>query len=151
MSRSGTHGRRGRFRGATQSGFTLIELLLVLVILTILAAVVVPKFARRSQQANMTAAHTEIAILGGCLDAFEIDNGRFPTTEEGFRALIEQPSGLQNWHGPYKGLGDPKDPWGNVYVYQSPGQHNTSGYDVLSLGPDGKEGGGDDIDNWSPR
>jgi general secretion pathway protein G len=129
-------------------GFTLIELLLVLVILGVLAVVVVPRFTGRSEQARMTAARTDIASLEVALDAFEVDNGRFPTTEEGLAALVQQPSGLQNWQGPYIRRGVPKDPWGNPYIYRFPGQHNRNGFDLYSMGPDGREGGGDDIVNW---
>jgi len=132
-------------------GFTLIELLLVLVILATLAAIVVPKFTRRTEQAKLTAAATEISYLGVTLDAFEVDCGRYPTTEEGLKALIEQPSNADGWYGPYIERGVPKDPWGNTYLYRYPGRHNTSGYDLYSFGPDGQDGGGDDIDNWSQR
>jgi len=132
-----------------RAGFTLIELLLVLVILATLAAIVVPKFTRRSEQARLTAARTDIANLEVALDTFEIDTGRYPTTEEGLQALVEAPPGITGWKGPYIKRGVPKDPWGNDYHYQCPGQHNSSGYDLFSCGPDGKEGGDDDIDNWS--
>ena len=131
-------------------GFTLIELLLVLVILATLAAIVVPKFTRRSEQAKLTAATTEISHIALALDTFEVDCGRYPTTEEGLKALVEQPSNADGWHGVYLDR-EPKDPWGKPYVYRYPGQHNTSGYDLYSFGPDGQDGGGDDIDNWSQR
>jgi len=139
-------GRRGRRRCG---GFTLVELLLVLVILAVLATVVVPKFTGRSQQAKITAAQTDIAHLGVAIDTFEVDCSRYPTTEEGIQALVQQPAGLMEWKGPYLKRGVPRDPWRNPYVYRFPGQHNTSGYDLCSFGPDGQEGGGDDIDNWS--
>jgi len=131
--------------------FTLIELLLVLVILTTLAAVIVPKFTKRSEQARITAARTDIANLEVAIDAFEVDAGRLPTTEEGIGALIQQPTDVKVWSGPYIKRGIPKDPWGNPYNYKQPGQHNTSGYDLYSYGPNGQEGGDDDIDNWSER
>jgi general secretion pathway protein G len=133
----------------TRQAFTLIELLLVLVILSILAAVVVPKFTNRSEQARNTAAKTDISTLELQLDAFEVDAGRPPTTEEGLAALVEQPPNIKSWHGPYLKRGVPKDPWGNEYAYRCPGQHNVSGYDLFSMGPDGREGGSDDVDNWS--
>ena len=132
-------------------GFTLVELLLVLVILSVLALVVVPKFAGRSQQAKIVAAQTDISALEMAIDLFEVDCSRFPTTEEGLQALIQQPADLDAWKGSYLKRGSlPKDHWGNPYVYRCPGQHNNS-YDLYSLGPDGQEGGGDDIDNWSER
>jgi len=127
--------------------FTLIELLLVLVILSVLAAVVVPKFASRGEQARNTAARTDISMLETQLDTFEMDTGRYPTSEEGLRALVEAPAGVQNWRGPYIKRGVPNDPWGNPYEYRYPGVHNTNGYDLFSRGPDGREGG-DDITNW---
>ena len=131
-----------------RNAFTLIELLLVLVILAVLAAVVVPKFAGRSEQARITAAKTDISMIEGQLDIFEQDCGRYPSTEEGVRALVEAPPNLPKWHGPYIKRGVPNDPWGNSYVYRYPGQHNANSYDLYSTGPDGREGN-DDIDNWS--
>ncbi|MCY3023877.1 MAG: type II secretion system major pseudopilin GspG [Planctomycetota bacterium] len=145
----------GRATGAGRpcyaSGFTLVELLLVLVILAVLAAVVVPKFTKRSEQARVAAATTDIANLGTALDAFEIDTGRYPSSDEGIKALMEQPSNAKDWKGPYLKRLVLNDPWGNPYIYRSPGQHNPSGYDLYSFGPDGQEGGSDDIDNWSQR
>jgi len=145
--------RRARRRAApaVSRGFTLIELLLVLVILTALAAVVVPKFTSRSEQARITAARAGIASLETALEAFEIDNGRYPTTEEGLRALAEKPLNAVGWQTSYISRGVPKDPWGNQFIYQCPGRYNTDGYDLCSYGKDGREGGGDDIDNWSER
>ncbi len=136
---------------AGRIGFTLIELLLVLVILTALAAVVVPKFTRRSEQARITAANTDISNLGLALDAFEIDVSRLPTTSEGLGALIEQPVNGVGWNGPYIKKGIPEDPWGKPYVYQYPGQHNDRGYDLYSYGPNTQEGGDDDIVNWAQK
>jgi len=135
-------------RARRRYGFTLVELLLVLVILGVLAVVVVPKFTGRSEQAKITAAKTDIANLQVAIDTFEIDCARYPTTEEGIRALVEQPANLPDWKGAYLKRGMPKDPWGNPYVYRCPGEHNTDGYDLHSCGPDGQEGS-DDIDNWS--
>ena len=143
--------KRGGVSGLAAQAFTLIELLLVLVILATLAALVVPKFTKRSEQAKVTAAHTDISNVELALDAFEVDCGRFPSTEEGLRALLEQPSSTIGWQGPYLKRGMPKDPWGNLYLYRYPGQHNVSSYDLYSFGPDGQEGGADDVDNWSER
>ena len=130
-------------------GFTLIELLLVLVILATLATIVVPKFTKRSEQARVTAARTDIASLEVALDAFEIDISRYPTTSEGLKALIEKPSNADAWKQPYIKRGVPKDPWGNEYVYKQPGQYNEYGYDLSSAGPDEQMGGEDDIKNWT--
>jgi len=128
-------------------GFTLIELLLVMVILAVLAAIVVPKFTSRTKQAKETAAKTDISAFDLALDSFEVDNGHYPSSDEGLNALMTQPSDATNWKGPYlKKL--PNDPWGRPYVYRYPGQHNTNGYDVLSIGEDGQEGTADDVANW---
>jgi general secretion pathway protein G len=146
-----TTSRRPRLRTRFRGGFTLIELLLVLVILSILAAVVVPKFTGSSDKARKARAVTDISTLDDAIDRFELDAGRFPTNDEGLDVLVQQPSAqVKEWHGPYiKRI--PTDPWGNKYVYRYPGQFNTKGADLLSYGPDGHEGGGDDIDNWSQQ
>ena len=133
-------------RTARHSAFTLIELLLVMVILVVLASVVVPKFTDRTRQARVTAAMTDIHILETSLDAFEVDCGRHPATEDGLAALVQQPSWADGWHGPYvKSV--PLDPWKNPYNYQYPGTHNTAGFDLWSWGPEGREGAGN-ITNW---
>ncbi len=126
-------------------GFTLIELLLVLVILAVLAAVVVPKFTGRSQEAKITATKTQISNIKAALDLFEHDNGRFPTSEEGLQALVDKPNGeLSGWHQYMESL--PMDGFGKPFVYRTPGANGKS-YDIISAGPDGAEGGGDDITN----
>lgn len=130
-------------------GFTLIELLLVLVILAALAAIVTPKFAKRSEQARVTAARTQISQFEVALDAFEIDVGRYPSSSEGLRALVQQPSNAEGWQEAYLKRDVPRDPWDNEYVYKYPGQNNENGYDLYSYGPDGKQGGDDDIVNWT--
>lgn len=129
-------------------GFTLIELLLVLVILGVLAAIVVPKFAGRTEQARMTAAQTQIATFGTALDAFEVDNGYYPKGRNGLQDLVVQPNDAPNWRGPYLKGDVPLDPWGRPYIYECPGRHNPSSYDLMSVGPDGREGTEDDITNW---
>jgi general secretion pathway protein G len=141
-----TKDRQTRFARRSARAFTLIELLLVLVILAVLAAVVVPRFTGRSEQARQTAAKTDIANIKLALNIFEQDCGRFPSNEEGLRALMEAPGGVQEWHGPYL-ESMPTDPWGREYVYRYPGVHNTRGFDLFSLGPDGREGS-NNITNW---
>jgi len=133
-----------------RSAFTLIELLLVLVILGILAAIVVPKFAGRTEQARLTAAQTQISSFGTALDAFEVDNGYYPKGKAGLMDLVQPPRDAQNWKGPYlKEV--PKDPWNNDYIYEFPGRRNGSSYDLSSAGPDGKAGNEDDISNWQKK
>ena len=139
---------RRRVNGRSRAGFTLIELLLVLVILAVLAAVVVPKFTGRSEQARDAAARADIASIETALETFEVDAGRFPTTDEGLTALVRAPSNVRAWRGPYIKRGPPNDPWGNPYVYRFPGQNNPGSYDLYSIGPDGQDGGDDDITNW---
>ncbi|MCX5662299.1 MAG: type II secretion system major pseudopilin GspG [Planctomycetota bacterium] len=134
-----------------RAGFTLVELLLVLVILAVLAAVILPRFTKRSEQSRITAATTDIASLDTAIDLFEVDTGRYPTTQEGLRALVEQPANLPAWKGPYLKRTLPNDPWGNAYIYRQPGQHNTDGYDLSSNGPNGQEGDTDDISNWTGK
>ncbi|RPI64344.1 MAG: type II secretion system protein GspG [Planctomycetaceae bacterium] len=130
--------------------FTLIELLLVLVILGILAGVVLPRFAGSGEKANIAAAKTSIATIKMALNRFEVECGRYPTTDEGLEALIKQLNNIKGWDGPYLEKNfEPKDPWGNPYVYRCPGEHNPKGFDLYSYGPDKQDGGGDDIDNWS--
>jgi len=143
--------RRRRQGAAGPTGFTLIELMLVLVILATLAAIVLPKFTGRSQQAKVTGARTQIASFETAISAFEIDLGRYPTTTEGLRALVQKPtSDSDGWLQPYMSREEiPKDPWGNDYEYRYPGQYNENGYDLYSVGPDHRMGGDDDITNWS--
>src|SRR5512139_1933493 len=93
--------RRNRIRRARSQAFTLIELLLVLVILGVLAAIVVPKFAGRTEQARVTAAQTQIATFGTALDAFEVDNGYYPKGRNGLQDLVVAPRDAQSWKGPY--------------------------------------------------
>ena len=133
-------------------GFTLIEIMLVIIIIGILVAMVVPNFAGRSEQARRAAAGADIeANLATALDLYELDNGHYPTTEQGLISLLEKPSSSPvpaNWNGPYlKKRKIPRDPWGRDYIYVSPGTHNAEGYDLYSYGPDGSEGH-DDVTNW---
>jgi general secretion pathway protein G len=135
-----------------RGGFSLIELLLVLVILAILAAVVVPKFTGRSEDARIAAAKTDVSQMETAIDMFEQDAGRFPSTSEGLTVLTRQQglgSDVKAWKGPYLKREVPTDPWGNPYVYRQPGNVNTTGYDLFSMGKDGKEGNEDDIGNWT--
>jgi general secretion pathway protein G len=138
---------------ARQSAFTLVELLLVLTILAILAGIVLPSMVGRGQQARISAAKADIATFKTALGMFEVDNGFFPKGRTGLQALVQKPSNAQNWHGPY--LADkttvPVDPWGNAYIYECPGKHNTTSFDIMSMGPDGRIGGDDDICSWDTQ
>jgi len=130
--------------------FTLIELLLVIVIIGVLAAIMLPNFSGRSEEARKTRAKTEIVgTLALALDMFEADIGRYPTSERGLDALIRKPDQAANWRGPYiKKSNRFEDPWKNKYHYQYPGQYNTFSYDLISPGPDGQLGTDDDISNF---
>jgi general secretion pathway protein G len=130
------------------NAFTLVEMLLVLVILAVLAAVVIPKFSGRSQQAKETAAKSQISSIEMALDAFEVDTGFYPAGTGGLDSLVNAPGNAQSWKGPYLKKGVPLDPWGNPYVYNYPGKNNPSGYDLMSGGANGRAGDEDDITNW---
>ncbi len=132
--------------------FTLIEIMLVIVMIGIMTAMVVPSFAGRTDLARTSAARMDIeANLAMALDLFEMDVGRYPTTDEGLKALVVRPGTLAQevrWNGPYlRKRTIPQDPWGRTYVYASPGQHIPMSYDLASLGADGSRSD-DDIVNW---
>lgn len=130
-------------------GFTLVELLLVLMILATLAAIVIPKFANRTKQAQITAAKTQIQSFKTALDAFEVDMGGYPTTSDGLDPLVIEPrNSKNNWRGPYLDK-IPLDPWKNPYIYEYPGRHSDKSYDIISCGEDGQRDTDDDVTNWN--
>ncbi len=138
---------KGGTSGLRQRGFTLVEMLLVLVILATLAAIVYPKVMGRSEQARQTAAQTQIANFKTALDAFEVDNGYYPKGKSGLQDLVQQPRDATSWHGPYLDS-IPKDPWQNDYIYECPGKHNPSSYDIYSIG---SPGANTPIGNWQTQ
>jgi len=132
-----------------QQGFTLIELLVVLAILAMLAAVVVPRVFRSLEKAKVNTAKTQIAAFETAIAAYRLDVGSFPTTDHGLQALRTEPSGVENWDGPYLPKDVPADPWGHPYVYRCPSAHGD--YEIISYGADGREGGdgvNKDIVSW---
>ncbi|MEZ5584106.1 MAG: type II secretion system major pseudopilin GspG [Candidatus Competibacteraceae bacterium] len=131
-------------------GFTLIELLVVLVILGLLAGLVGPRVMKYLSTANTGTARLQIEDFSAALDMYRLEVGRYPNSSEGLDALVQAPSGANNWNGPYlKKSTIPKDPWGNEYQYQSPGDHGA--FDVYSLGADNAPGGdgeNQDVVSW---
>ena len=131
-------------------GFTLIELMVVLVIIGVLAALIVPNVIGRADDARVTAARTDVNNLMNALKMYRLDNQRYPTAEQGLRALVERPTtgpAAPNWKPYIDKL--PNDPWGRPYQYMNPGVHGE--IDVLSLGADGQpggEGGNADVGSW---
>jgi general secretion pathway protein G len=128
-----------------QSGFTLLELLVVVAIIGLLAAYVGPKYFSQLGKTEQAVTRAQIQGLSRALGSFRLDVGRFPTTEEGIGALTIAPAGATKWNGPYLEKAPPPDPWGNPYVYRSPGTNKD--FDLLSYGKDGQPGGqGDGAD-----
>ncbi len=132
-----------------RTGFTLMEIILVVVIISILAALVMPRLFGQAEKARSTAAQAQIQGLRQALTSFERDTGRYPTSTEGLQALITRPENVseQRWTRYLDDREVPLDPWGRPYVYRCPGSANPDGYDILSVGPDGQEGTADDIGN----
>jgi general secretion pathway protein G len=132
------------------AGFTLIELLVVIVVITILAGLVGPMVFRNVGDAKVTAAKAQLELLGLALDQYRLDNDYYPSSAQGLESLRTLPSGepgARSWRGPYLKKTIPLDPWGRPYIYRSPGEKNSSGYDLLSFGRDGQPGGsGEDAD-----
>ena len=147
MSRPQTNS--DRYPEARQSGFTLLELLVVVVIIGLLASYVGPKYFAQIGKSEVKTAQAQIDALEKALDAYRLDLGRYPSTEEGLSALVKLPGTNPKWQGPYLRKGLPPDPWGNPYQYKSPGQHGE--VDLWSFGKDGQAGGegeAADITNW---
>jgi general secretion pathway protein G len=136
-------------RQPSRSGFTLIEILVVIVVIAILATLVAPNIFQHVGAAKSATAKSQIEMLGAALDAYRLDNGTYPNTQQGLDALWERPSvdPPANWRAPYLRKAVPLDPWGKAYVYLFPGTANLQGYDLISYGADGKPGGeGEDAD-----
>ena len=137
-----------------QAGFTLIEIMVVVVILGVLAALVVPNIMSRPDQAKVTVAQTDIKAISSALEMYRLDNGNYPSSEQGLEALVVAPSGTpeaRNWNPDGYLSKVPLDPWNNPYQYEQPGTNNTTSYDLYSLGADariGGEGFNADIGNW---
>ena len=143
-----------RRKKSRQAGFTLIELMVVIVILGVLAGMIIPRIMGRPDEARQAKARIQMEAMESALKLYKLDNGSYPSTEQGLKALVEAPTTgdlPKNWRqGGYLEKGKvPKDPWGNDFVYLSPGSHGD--FDIISLGADGEPGGEDadmDINNW---
>lgn len=123
-----------------EAGFTLVEILVVITIIGLIMGLVGPRVLNYLGQSKEKAATIQIESFASSLDLFYLDNGRYPTTNEGLGALVKRPAGASGWNGPYiKGTIVPLDPWGRPYLYKSPGQHGA--YDIASNGASGQEGG----------
>jgi len=137
---------------SNRTGFTLIEVMVVVIILGILAAIVVPKLTGRTEQARKVKAKVDIKNIGAALEQFNLDNGYYPTTDQGLEALVNEPiTGIlpENWQEGGYLQKVPSDPWSQPYQYLSPGEH--SEYDLYSLGADRELGGtgkNADINSW---
>jgi len=146
--------RDGKKRGLRMTaGYTLLEVMLVVIIIGILVSAAVVRFTGRQTQAAVGRAKADIdANISTALKLYEMDNGRFPTTEQGLKALVQQPSSdpaPKNWRRYLEKGAVPKDPWQNEYIYICPGKNDPEGYDLSSRGPDGQEGTSDDVMSWS--
>lgn len=152
MTRTASRAPRLRKAGNRDRGLTLIELMVVVVILSILAVVIVPRVIDRPDQARVARAQADIAALSAALNLYRLDNATYPTTDQGLQALATRPTSPpvpNNWAA--NGYIDrvPADPWGRPYQYLAPGVHGP--FDVFSLGADGRPGGSGvdaDIGNW---
>jgi general secretion pathway protein G len=144
---------RAALRRARQDGFTLIEIMVVVIIIGLLAAVIVPQFLGRVDDARVTKAKQDVQAMQTALTMFKLDNYVYPSTDMGLKALAQKPDAgtVKNWRpGGYLQHVN-KDPWGNEYQYHLPGTHGGE-YDLFSLGADGKPGGEGydaDIGNWN--
>ncbi|MCX7117542.1 MAG: GspG family T2SS major pseudopilin variant LspG [Legionellales bacterium] len=136
-----------------QLGFSLIEIMVVVVILGILASIVVPKIIHRPDEARVVKAKQDVLGIQNALDLYKLDNGVYPSTDQGLLALVEKPTNSpipHDWKPYLKSL--PKDPWGRDYLYLNPGQHGD--VDVFTLGADGQPGGtgiNAEIGNWDAK
>ncbi|MBX3439850.1 MAG: type II secretion system major pseudopilin GspG [Planctomycetaceae bacterium] len=147
-----------RNRPSLRRGFTLVELLIVMAILVLLVSLVGPRLLGSKQKADVNAVKAQIGMFQAALERYAIDMNRFPTTEEGLVALVEDPSEMESdsetassWDGPYlKQTALPKDPWNNNYAYEYPPTHGKGDLpEIWSYGPDGQEDTDDDIISWT--
>ena len=146
-------GRRFSVARHTSNGFTLIEMIVVIVVIAVLASLVGPMVFGNVADAKVQGAKAQIEMFGLALDAYRLDNDRYPSSQQGLAALRAAPAtdpAPRRWRGPYLRKEVPDDPWGRPYLYREPGSANPNSYDLYSLGRDGQPGGaGEDADQTS--
>jgi general secretion pathway protein G len=134
-------------RQSPKDGYTLIEMLVVLTIISLIVGLVGPRVLGYLGESRVKTAKLQIESFNSALDLFYLDTGRYPTSSEGLDALSQRPTAVENWNGPYlKGSRVPADPWGHPYHYRSP-VDRLPPYEIVSYGPDGREGASDNISN----
>ena len=143
---------KSRVRVGRSHGFTLIEIIIVITIIGLIVAWAGNRIFGQADKAKWTATKAQISQLAATLDQYKLDTGKYPSTQDGLKALLQGPSGVANWNGPYVNKPDQiKDGWNNDYIYRSPGSENRP-FEIVSLGSDGKEGGegvpNRDIKSW---
>ena len=122
-----------------ERGFTLVEMLVVIAIIALIMSLVGPRVLGFLGDSKAKAAKIQIQSIENALDLYALDTGQYPSSSDGLEVLMQRPSGVIAWNGPYlKGNAVPKDPWGRPYIYRSPGEHGP--YDIMSYGPNGQEG-----------
>jgi general secretion pathway protein G len=132
---------RRYIRSPASAGFTLVEMLVVLTIISLILGLVGPRVLNYLGESRVKAAKLQIESFGSALDLFYLDAGRYPSSAEGLAALVQRPTGVEIWNGPYvKGGRLPSDPWGHAYLYRAPVE-NSPPYEIVSFGSDGREGG----------
>ncbi len=120
-------------------GFTLIEIIIVVIIMSMIATLIVPRLFKKVEKSKKQITKTQIVMVENAIKMFKLDTGRYPTSDEGLEALMKQPENSNNWDGPYLEKGIPKDPWGRDYLYVYPGKNYT--FELYSQGADGQPGG----------
>jgi len=139
------------FQRNRSQGFSLIEIIIVITIIGLIVAWAGNRIFGQGERAKAGVAKSQMQDIMGALDLYKLDTGKFPTSQDGLKALMQAPSGASNWNGPYIRKAEQlKDPWGNDWTYRSPGNDNRP-FEIVSLGADGQEGGegpNKDIKSW---